>query len=1337
VFSQFQSIKFKHLSVQDGLSRSWVKCIHQDKFGFLWLGTSDGLNKYDAYTFKIYKHSSAKKNSLNNNDINVIYEDNKGNLWVGTHVGLNIYDRENDEFIPINAIKTYVDCVYEYENGTQLIGTPVGLFVLNPSDLSAKQVYSDGYVMDILMDSNNNCWLATINGLQLVDTSDYSYHTINLPGHEENTGNNSIQKLLQDSNGRIWIGTSNQGLFVMDYPENNPSKPLFYHYKPDPFNKTSVSQGAIYSLLEDNNKRLWIGIENGGLNIIHLNNFDRNSCKFYYYTHNPNNNSSITNNSIHDIYMDDQNTIWLGIYNGGLNFYNELSQKFIHIKQDPISKNSLNNNNVNVIHEENNLVWIGTEEGLNIWDKKTNTYKHYTHDHNDKQSIGSNAIWSIFRDSRGKMWIGTWNGGLNQFIEGTGKFKRYTYNEKDTNSIGGNNIYGITEDKDGYLWIASMLGGLNKFDYKTQKFTRYKYKLGKNSLPTDWVVKVLESSNGELWIATTEALTLFDRETGKFIIFKNNSLDERSISYNGITDIFEDSQQHIWLATNNGLNLFHSEDSSFTCYQVKDGLPNNSIKAICEDNEGNLWLTTNNGLSKFSNAINIPQFPRFINYDVTDGLQGNEFADRSIYKGNDGFIYVGGSNGFNAFYPDKIKENTFIPEIVFTDLLIYNKSVTKGDKDSPLQQHIGMAEEVNLTRKHSVFSIEYAALNYIAPEKNEYAYMLEGFDKSWNYVGSKRMATYTNLDPGKYIFRVKASNNDNIWNTAGKQIIINVLPAWWQTWFAKAIYILIGLIALYFFRKYTIVSTTFKNKLWFEHIENQKSEELYKLKFQFFTNISHELRTPLTLIEGPINRLLRSNFANAELQMVKNNVSRLVTLVNQILDFRKIESDQMKLNLMKIDVIELIQNAFFNFSYLAEQKRINLEFSSSVNKLEIHIDEDKIQKIISNIVSNAVKYTPEGGLILLKIDLKKNLTENKDLLKIIIKDTGKGISKVNIDKIFDLFFASNELSDRTVGTGIGLHLTKKLVELHGGTISVKSKSGVGSKFKVVLPVEKSQFLTAQEGLAIEKKFTKIELNHSDYSKGIRNEHTILIIDDNIDICNYLDDILNEKYNIIKEFNPLNSFDLILKFLPDIIISDVMMPELDGFELCKQIKTDIRFSHIPVILLTAKATTEDHIAGFHIGADEYIYKPFDDELLISRIDNLLRQREQLRHHFIGNNGIIDNKIEVNSLDKEFIERTLLIITQNYKDPEFNVNIIIDEIGMSRSVFYKKFKALSQQSINDIIKNYRLKKAEELIRFNSNTISEIAYDCGFSDPAYFSKVFKERYHVSPKNYSKSLK
>lgn len=1336
VFPQIQSIKFKNLSVQDGLSRSWVKCIYQDKYGFLWFGTSDGLNKYDGYTFKIYKHNLSSKNSLNHNNITAIYEDNKGTLWVGTQVGLNIYNRVTDEFIPTTAIQTYVDCVYEYENGIQLIGTPVGLYVMNPKDLSAKQVYSDSYVMDIFMDNKNNCWLATINGLLLVDTSDYSYHTIILPGFEESSGDNSIQKLLQDSEGRIWIGTSKQGLFLMDFPEGNPLKPAFYQYKPDPFNKKSVSQGAIYAISEDNNKHLWIGTENGGLNILDLIDFDRNNCNFHYFTHNPNDNSSTSNNSIHTIYMDNQNTIWLGVYDGGLNYYNELSQKFIYVKQNPNSNNSLNNNHINVIYEEDNKLWIGTEEGLNIWDKKSDTYTHYTHDYTDAYSIGSNAIWAIYRDSRGSMWIGTWGGGLNLFNEKTGKFKRYFFNANDSTSIGGNNIYGITEDKNGLIWIASMLGGLNSFDYKTQKFTRYKYKAGRNNLPTDWLCEVHESINGELWIATTEALTLFDRKTGKFIVFKNNPQNIRSISYNGITDIFEDSKQNIWLGTNNGLNLFHRDDSSFSCYLVENGLPNNSIKAICEDDEGNLWLTTNNGLSKFIDAINIPDNPRFINYDITDGLQGNEFTDRSICKGKDGIIYIGGANGFNAFYPDKIKENPFIPEIVFTDFLIYNKSITSEAKDSPLQCHISMANEVKLTRKHAVFSIEFAALNFIAPEKNEYAYKLEGFDKDWNYIGSKRVATYTNLDPGKYIFMVKATNNDGIWNGKAKELIINILPTWWQTKIAKAIYLLIGLIALYFFRKYTIISTTDKNKLWLEHIENQKNEELNKLKFQFFTNISHELRTPLTLISGPINRLLQADYAKKELKLIKNNVNRLTTLVDQILDFRRIESDRMELNLKKIDVIEIIQNTFFNFTDLAEQRRINLEFNSSINELIIDIDEDKIQKIISNITSNAIKYTSEGGMIKLKIFIESNSLENKDLLKIVINDTGDGISKGNIDKIFDLFFTSNELSNRTVGTGIGLHLTKKLIELHGGSISVKSEPGIGSKFKIVMPIEKSQFLSHQKGLVIEKKFAEPEAKTQDISQGIAHEYTILIIDDNIDICNYLDDILKEKYNTIKENNPLNSFDLILKYLPDLIISDVMMPEMDGFELCKKIKTDIQFSHIPVILLTAKATTEDHIAGFDIGADEYIYKPFDDNLLISRIDNLLRQREQLRNHFIGSDGTIDHKIDVNSLDKKFMEEILFTIEQHYKNYEFNVNKIIDEIGMSRSVFYKKFKSLSNQSINDLIKNYRLKRAEELLSKNQNNISEIAYDCGFSDPAYFSKVFKDQYHVSPKNYKKSL-
>ncbi len=1341
LYPQNAEVKFHHLRVEDGLSRSWVKCIYQDSMGFLWFGTDDGLNRYDGYQFKVYKYDLAKSEGINGNIINVIFEDSRHNLWVGTQVGLNLYNRELDEFIPLSAVPNYIDCIYEFNSGKLLIGSPGGLFLYNSVDTSAEQIFDNIYVDAILQDKSGNLWLGTYDGLWLLKTDDYSY--IPYRRHEndpQSISDNVIRTLYEDNYGNIWVGTNTHGVSLMQCDGDNPDGIKFINLEHNPKNKSSISKGAILALTEDAKNNLWIGIENGGLNIINLKETKESALNFKHLVNNPTDNSSISNNSVHVLYRDRQNTMWVGTYGDGINYSNPLLQKFKHYRHIPNQKNSLNNNHVNVIYEEGRLLWLGTEGGLNLYNKEKNIYTHFVFDPNDPNSLGSDAVWSICRDSRNNLWIGTWEGGLNLFNEKNQSFTRFTFNENNDSSIGSNSVYEIMEDSEGDLWIATMGGGLNKYNYTNGTFKRYQVDLNRNSISNNWVITLLEAHDGKLWISTTTAVDVFDKKTGKFKTYTQDAADSTSISYNSAIAIYEDSKNHIWIGTNAGLNLYHPVKDNFSYYLVKDGLPDNTIKAICEDDHNNLWLTTNNGLSKFIDGVNIPAKPVFKNYDMSDGLQGNEFNSRSIFKGEGDIIYAGGNNGFNAFHPDSISNNNYLSEVVFTDFLIFNKPVKIGDKESPLSKHIGESEEVILSHRHSVFSIEFSALNYIAPEKNQYAFMLEGFEKDWNYVGTQRIATYTNLDPGKYVFLVKTSNSDGLWNEQATCLKITVLPPWWRTTAAKIVYVILIFLSLYFFRRYTLISVNLKNRLWLEHLQKEKDEELSQMKFQFYTNISHELRTPLTLITGPLERLINKGLAFSELQIIRRNVSHLRNLVDQILDFRKVENNMMHLNLKACDIVCLVENSVNGFFDYANQKNIKLNFNTQIEKLIIQVDADKMEKILDNLLINALKYTPDDGLVTVKLEIKKTSDDVIHSILIEIADTGKGIAPEDQKKIFDRFYTSEGYEDSIIGTGIGLHLTKKFIELHEGTISLKSEIDQGSVFSIEIPVQEVHY---EAKVAVEKLSSEIiipeKLLNPDLVNGTLNTEnlkTILIIDDNEEMCDYLKLILSEDYYTFAATSSLSGFEQAIHYMPDIIISDVVMPKLDGFELCKKIKTDIRVSHIPVILLTAKATTEDNIIGFETGADDYIYKPFDENLLKSRIRNLIKQREIMKEHFIGSDGSINPEIPENSLDKLFIKKLYEITHKKYMDPSFNVNNIIRDMGMSRSVFYKKLRALSKLSINDLIKNVRMNKAKELLLKNSLTISEVAYDTGFSDPAYFSKVFKEQYKISPKEFKRHI-
>ncbi|MGD1045430.1 MAG: two-component regulator propeller domain-containing protein [Bacteroidota bacterium] len=788
--AQPQNIQFKHLTIDNGLSQSWIHSICEDKYGFIWIATEDGLNRYDGYDFKVYKHNPKNKYSVSGNRVFTLLEDSKGNLLIGTNLGLTQYDRQNDRFIrnpkwPQNNIRSIVED--EYHN--LWIGTNRNLFyfdsnhdssiVYEPYNFSKDKGYLTGEIINaVYIDSKKNVWIGSSRGLNLYDKEKNSfinyYHENNNPS---SLGNDDIRTIIEDKTGRLWIGTAS-GLDLFTNAKDQPRKGIFVHYKNNGDNQNSISDGAVLSLLEDNKHNLWIGIENGGLDLLDLNNYKNSINRFIHFRNDPNNETSISNNSIHSLFQDKQGNIWIGTNGEGLNIINSIGNKFTHIKNEPGNKNSLSNNQVDAFLEDNDFIWIGTEGGLNRYDKKDGTFKHYVHNPLDPTTIGANAVWALYKDKRGNLWVGTWAGGLNLFNYKTETFTHYYYNPKDSNSISSNNIFSILEDMKGNLWIGTMSGGLNLFN-RDKKIFRH-YMQSNSGISSDFVLTIIETDDGDLWFENFNALERFNIINKSFKHYIYDPNDSTSINTNRVYTLFKDSKGNLWVGTDMGLNLFDRLTDKFRCYQIEDGLPSNSIKSILEDGHGNLWLGTNNGLSKFINAIHCPKKPQFKNYTPGDGLQGHEFIERSCLKRADGTMYFGGPNGFNVFEPDKSIENTYIPPVVITDFQIFNKPVNIGERGLGAD----VKDDLFLSYTQSVFSFDFAALSYIASQKNQYAYKMEGFDKNWNYVGTKHTATYTNLDPGKYIFRVKGSNNDGVWNEKGIALPIVITPTFWQTlWF--------------------------------------------------------------------------------------------------------------------------------------------------------------------------------------------------------------------------------------------------------------------------------------------------------------------------------------------------------------------------------------------------------------------------------------------------------------------------------------------------------------------------------------------------------------------------
>ena len=928
LFGLTRNVRFNNISIDDGLSNNRVQCIVQDDYGFLWFGTENGLNRYDGYTFKIYKFDQRDKYSLTHNNVNSLLEDSKNNLWIGTNQGLNLYDRQNDRFIqdpkwPINTIKA----IAEDEENNLWIGTYEGIYYLDfKKDTIVnytinKTVFDNGCISSpiinsILVDSENNVWIGTPQGINLFDkrtnTFKNYYHKENDP---HSLSANRIKPILEDSKGRIWIGTE-AGIDLFTNAKDRPEKGKFIHIENKDIFPKSTANGIVRILFEDNECNVWVGNKNG-LSVLDLNLFESGITKFNYYTNGPSNKSNLSNSEVYSFLQDKHGVFWIGFRNAGIDWINTYEKAFSHVTSIPGSTNTLSHNQVNEISEDGDDLWIGTEYGLNRYNKKNKTYKHYYNDPSVSTSIGQNSARAICKDKSGNILVGGWASGLNILNPKTEIFSHYYHDPENPNSISNNNVYSIFEDSMGNIWIATWGGGVNMFNPQNEDFTFYNAAI--SSIPSNYCYGIIESKDKSLWIGTTGGVTRFDPSENKFELFKHNINDSNSLSDNDAIIIFEDSKENIWVGTDAGLNVMQKSKATFKHYMESDGLPDNSIRGILEDKHGNLWISTNRGLSKFINAVNLPSKPKFRNYFVEDGIQGNDFRHRSCFIGADGIMYFGGNKGFNMFYPDSIKDNPIRPDVVFIDFSIFSLPVEIGAKDSPLQQDISVTKEIQLSYKQSVFGFKFTALNYISSEKNQYAYIMEGFEDSWNYVGTKREATYMNLKHGAYTFRVKASNNDGIWNNDGASIKITILPPWWKTLWFK---LFIGLFIIGVF-VYMVLSIILRIK---------------RLANQTILNERNQLKTLINNIPDRI--------------VIKDNKSRFLIVNNSGMKFLGINSEKEIVNKTDYDYF-LKEEADY---YYNQEKEIistgipiiNVEEKRIKNNQELYVSTTKCPIINTN-----------------------------------------------------------------------------------------------------------------------------------------------------------------------------------------------------------------------------------------------------------------------------------------------------------------------------------------------------------------------------------------------------
>lgn len=1474
-----QNCFFTHYSSEDGLSQNTVMNILQDHKGVMWFATWDGLNKFDGYSFKVYKARPGNLISLTNNRVDHLYEDANGYIWMQTYDNrAHRFDPRTESFEQIPAAgeegsNSNVLSIKVLSDGTVwlLTDNDGAIRVVNDPNVHKQTVdiysvksglFPATLLYDVHLDAAGNEWMLTDNGLGMIRPGEKEPVSF-FVGTKEQKGRASqsfysVQELKDEilfgsDRGRIWryqkqngqfqllelpteskivsiksvtpdevvVATSTDGFFTYQLKANQHThfSPVVYKEFPDkPIRSVYVDKASevwfeqdepgvvlhfnpftevlkreqirveptqtdrsrpSFHIHEDVNGYLWVHPYGGGFSY-----FDRKNNRLVPFYDELGNRDCRFSNKLHSAFSDRQGNLWICSHSKGLEKVTFRSVQFGMMTPSLHEYESLSNE-VRALCEDNDQnLWVGLKDGmLRVYDRNR-TYKGYLTENGTVALTGKpleGTAYFMMQDSKGVLWIATKGDGLVRAEKTsptslTYKLKRYTYDEDNIYSLSNNNVYCVYEDHNGRIWAVTFANGINYLSEDkdgNEVFINHRNNL--KGYPIDLCYKarfITSDAYKRLWVGTTAGVVVFDEDFKKpediqFHHYARTPADAASLSNNDVHWIISTRDKEIYLATfGGGLGQLESMDkdghASFKSYSVKDGLPSDVILSIREDKKGNLWMSTENGISKF-----IPSANKFENYDdksITFRVRFSEAASTSTVAGK---LLFGASTGVFSFHPDSISKSSYVPPILFSKLVIANQDVVPGD-DSLLKVVLDDTEELKLSHDENIFAIQYAALDYTNPSNIQYAYMLDGFEKEWTYADKQTNATYTNLPKGHYVFKVRSTNSDGVWVDNIRTLNIVVLPSFWETPWAYILYVLV-ILSIIFVAVY-ILFTIYRLK----H-EVSVEQQVSDIKLRFFTNISHELRTPLTLIAGPVEYVLQNpkltDDVREQLVVVEKNTNRMLRLVNQILDFRKIQNKKMKMQVQRVNVVAFTRKIMDNFESLAEEHSIDFFLEAEKHELYLWVDVDKFEKIVFNLLSNAFKYTPNGKMITVFI------REDEGTVSIGVQDQGIGIAENKKNSIFVRF---ENLVDKNLfnqaSTGIGLSLVKELVEMHKATITVESRLGEGSCFKVDFLKGKEQYDETVEFIVEDAETPAVFATSPTASvlpvtdPGINavypvttNEpeplteegapkEVMLLVEDNQELCFFLRSIFSPHYRVIEAVNGMDGCSKALKFLPDIIISDVMMPEKDGIEMTKELRADMTTSHIPIVLLTAKTSIESKLEGLEYGADDYITKPFSATYLKARVENLLAQRRKLQSHFrdtLMGSAVSADMVaeqdqpseeqlpEMSANDRKFMDQLVELMEKNMDNGDLVVDDLVRELAVSRSVFFKKLKTLTGLAPIEFIKEMRIKRAAQLIETGEFNMTQISYMVGINDPRYFSKCFKSKLGMTPTEYRDKVK